>query len=90
MLWKCQEKNLFHQVGLLSKAVCISCIIDIDSNWAKHESPGRKPYWEGVKNLLLSKWLNRESYVTLANILLKIESKLIGRVCLLFFVQELH
>ena len=34
-------------VGLLSKAVYISCIID--SNWTIHESPGRKPDWDGVK-----------------------------------------
>ena len=30
-------------VGLLSKAVCISFIID--RKWAIHESPGRKPDW---------------------------------------------
>ena len=36
-------------VGLLSKAVCILCIID--SNWVIHESPGAEPDWEGVKRL---------------------------------------
>ena len=47
---------LISTVGLLSKAVCISCIVD--SNWAILESPGRKPDWECVKSLLLRKWLN--------------------------------
>ena len=55
MWWK---TPLTSAVGLLSKAVCISCIID--SNWALHESPGRKPEWEGVKSLLVRKWLNKE------------------------------
>ena len=36
--------------GLLSKAVCVSCITD--SSCATHVSPGRKPDWEGVKGLL--------------------------------------
>ena len=36
--------------GLLSKAVCISCVTD--SNCAIHESPDRKPDWEGVKGFL--------------------------------------
>ena len=40
-------------VGLSSKADCISCIMD--SSWAMHESPGRKPDWEGVKSLLCRK-----------------------------------
>ena len=40
-------------VGLSSKADCISCIID--SSWAMHESPGRKPDWEGIKSLLCRK-----------------------------------
>ena len=31
-------------VGLSSKADCISCIMD--SSWAMHESPGRKPDWD--------------------------------------------
>ena len=34
-------------VGLLSNAVCISCIIE--SSWAIHESPGRKPDCEEIK-----------------------------------------
>ena len=42
MLWKYIKKTpLTSQVGLLSKAVCISCITD--SNWTILESPGRKP-----------------------------------------------
>ena len=40
-------------VGLSSKADCISCIMD--SSWAIHESPGRKPDWECVKKLLCRK-----------------------------------
>ena len=40
-------------VGLSSKADCISCIMD--SSWAMHESPGRKPDWEGVKTFLCRK-----------------------------------
>ena len=40
-------------VGCLSKAVWISWIID--NNWAIYESTERKPYWEGVKSLLLWK-----------------------------------
>ena len=43
--------------GLLSKAVCISCIID--STCAIHESPGRKPDRENVKGLLSFKKLKR-------------------------------
>ena len=35
-------------VVLLSSAVCISCIIE--SSWALHESPGRKPDCERVKS----------------------------------------
>ena len=35
-------------VGLLSKVVYISCIID--SYWAIREYPGGKPDWEGVKS----------------------------------------
>ena len=38
-------------VGLLSNAVCISCMIEI--SWAIHESPGRKPNCEEVKSSLL-------------------------------------
>ena len=36
-----RKTPLTSAVGLLSKAVYISCIID--SNWTIHESPGRKP-----------------------------------------------
>ena len=36
-----EKTPLTSTVELLSKAVCISCIID--SNWAILESPGRKP-----------------------------------------------
>ena len=39
---------LTSKFGLLSNAGCISCIIE--STWAIHESPGRKPE---VKSLLL-------------------------------------
>ena len=57
MLWKFQEKHLTSTVGSLSKAVCISCIID--SSWAILESSGRKP--DGVaKGLLLRKNLSKE------------------------------
>ena len=45
-----RNTSLTSMVGLLSKAVCISCIID--SSCAIHESPGRKPDWEGAKGLL--------------------------------------
>ena len=38
-------------VGLLSNAVCISCIID--SNWGIYESPDRKLGCKEVKSLLL-------------------------------------
>ena len=48
-----RKAPLTSTVGLLSKAVCISCIID--SNWAILESPERKPDWEGIKSLLLRK-----------------------------------
>ena len=41
-----------------SKADCISCIMD--SSWAMHESPGRKPDSEGVKSLLCRKELKSE------------------------------
>ena len=39
---------LTSKFGLLSNAGCISCIIE--STWAIHESPGRKPE---AKSLLL-------------------------------------
>ena len=43
-IFKCfgnvKKNTLTSTVGLLSKAVCISCIID--SNWVMHESTGRK------------------------------------------------
>ena len=68
-----RKTPLTSAVGLLSKAVYISCIID--SNWTIHESPGRKPGWDGVKSLLLRKWLNKELQITLSNILPKIWSK---------------
>ena len=64
-------------VGLLSNAVCVSCIIE--SSWAIHESPGRKPDCEEVKRFLLWKWLNRGLQITLSKFLLKIGSKLIGQ-----------
>ena len=48
-------------VGLLSKGVCILCIID--SIWAMHESAWIKPDWEGIKSLLL-----RKLYIILSNI----------------------
>ena len=38
-------------VGLLSNAVCISCITE--SSWAIHESRDRKPDSEEVKKFLL-------------------------------------
>ena len=63
--------------SLISNAVCISCIIE--SSWAIHESPGRKPDREEAKSLLLWKWLNRKLLIILSNILLKMGSKLIGR-----------
>ena len=52
--WKGLKKiSLTSTVGLSSKADCILCIMD--SSWASHESPGRKPDWEGVKSLLCRK-----------------------------------
>ena len=48
-----QKTSLTSTIGLLSNAIDILCIID--SNWAIHESPGRKNDWESVKNLLLIK-----------------------------------
>ena len=39
--------------GLSSKADCILCIMY--NSWAMHESPGRKPDWEGIKSLLCGK-----------------------------------
>ena len=44
--------------GLLSKLVCNSRIMA--RSWAIHKSPGRKLTCEGVKGLLLIKWLNKE------------------------------
>ena len=44
-----RKTPLTSTVGLLSKAVCISCIIE--SNWATHEYPGRKSSLESVKSL---------------------------------------
>ena len=46
-----RNRRLTSPVGLLSNAVCISCIIE--SSWAMHESPGRKPDCEELKSLLL-------------------------------------
>ena len=74
MLWKYKEKHLTSTLGLLLNTLCI-----IDSNLTIHKSPGRKLDWEGVKSLLLRKWLNKELQITLSNILPKIGSKLIGR-----------
>ena len=48
-----EKTTLKSTVGLLSKAVCVSCIID--NNWAILDSPRRKPDWEGVKSLLIRK-----------------------------------
>ena len=45
-------------MGFSSNAVCISWIIH--KSWAIQESLGRKPDWEGVKSLLLGKYLKRE------------------------------
>ena len=72
MLWKYKEKHLTSTLGLLLNTLCI-----IDSNLTIHKSPGRKLDWEGVKSLLLRKWLNKELQITLSNILPKIGSKLI-------------
>ena len=46
-----RNRRLTSAVGLLSNAVCISCIIE--SSWAMHESSGRKPDCEELKSLLL-------------------------------------
>ena len=72
-----RKTPLTSTVGLLSKAVCILCIID--SNWAGDESLGRKPVREGIKSLLLRKLVNKELLITLSKILPKIGSKLIRR-----------
>ena len=48
-----KKTPLTSTVWFSSNAVCISWIFD--SNWAIHESPGRKPDWEDVKSLLLIK-----------------------------------
>ena len=48
-----QKIPLISAVVFSSKADCISCIMD--SSWAMHESPGRKPDWEGAKGLLCRK-----------------------------------
>ena len=44
-------------VALLSKAVCISCIIEC--SWAIHESPGKKPDCEEVKRVVTLKVIGR-------------------------------
>ena len=69
-----KEIPLTSIVGLSSKADCISCIMD--SSWAMHESPGRKPDSEGVKSLLCRKELKSELQITLSKTLAKIGSKL--------------
>ena len=48
-----KKTPLTSTVGFSSKVVWISWIID--TNWKMHESPGRKPDWEGPKSLLLWK-----------------------------------
>ena len=49
--WEISRKAGFTSTKeLLSKSVCISCIID--SSMATHNSPWRKPNWECVKSLL--------------------------------------
>ena len=53
-----RKTPLTSTVGFLSKAVCTSCIID--SNWAIHESHGRKPDWEGVKSPITQKTKDRK------------------------------
>ena len=52
-----KKTSLTSAGGLLSKLVFISWIMD--KSWAIHESPGKKTDCEGVKSLLLTKWLNR-------------------------------
>ena len=42
---------LISAIELLPNVIYISRIIG--SDWKIHESPGRKPDWEGVKSLLL-------------------------------------
>ena len=76
-LLRCQEIHLISRVSLLLNAVCISCIID--RSWAIHESTGRRPDCEEVQSSLLWKWLNKELYITLSKILLKMGSNLIRR-----------
>ena len=53
-----KKTPLTSTVCLLSKLMGTSWIMD--KNWVVHESPGRKPDFEGVKSFLLTKCLDRE------------------------------
>ena len=48
-----KKTPLISTVGFLSKADCISCIMD--SSWSMHESSVRKPDWKDVKSSLYRK-----------------------------------
>ena len=53
-----KKTPLTSMVGFSSKAIWVSWIID--NNWAILESPRGKPDWQGVKILLLRKYLKTQ------------------------------